>query len=170
MANCTDRLTPIMQALLNCANERLVSCGRPVCRASLVPGAQAVADMCCGCDDADGQLWVLVKSITAEPVAPGIASCGFSFSAELEVGVFRCSIALTESGEAPTAQELDDEATGILLDAAIIREAVVCCFPAAADLGPMDWMLGSANALGPLGGCSGWAQGLTTRFTDCACT
>lgn len=165
---CTDALTPIVQALLTCVTERLAACDRAVCRASLIPGSQAVADMCCGCDDADGQLWVLVRSIAAEPVAPGMSSCGYSFSAELEVGVFRCSIALTEDGDPPTAQELDDEATGMLLDAALIRQAVMCCFPDAANLDPMDWVLGSAAALGPQGGCSGWAQGVTVKFSDCA--
>lgn len=174
MATCTDPLTAIANALLECVAERLAMCERAVCRASLVPGGQAVADQCCACEDdgvdGEGQLWVLVKGITAEPVAPGMANCGFSFSAELEVGVFRCSIALQENGEPPTAQELQDEAEGMMLDAAIIRQAVVCCFPGAANLDPMDWMLGSAAPLGPEGTCAGWAQGLTVKFSDCGCS
>ncbi len=171
MATCTDPLTAIANALLECVAERLALCERAVCRSSLVPGGQAAGDNCCECveDDVEGegQLWVLIRSITPEPVAPGMSGCGYSFSAEFEVGILRCSEALTEGGDAPTAQTLNDEAAGMLLDAAIIRQALICCFPGAAGLDPMDWLLGVGTALGPQGGCVGWSQMVAVRFNDC---
>lgn len=169
MARCHDPLTPLAQGLLTCATDLLVACGRPVCRASMIPGPTAVADQCCECEDGvSGQLWVTVKSITSNPVAPSMMACAWDYTAALEVGIFRCSIAMSEQGEAPTASELDDEATLQMLDASLLREAVTCCWPAAMNLENGTWSLGSWNALIG-GGCMGGALAVTVNFSDCAC-
>lgn len=168
MANCRDNILPLAQALLTCATDALVACGAPVSRASLVPGAQAAWDTCCDDGEGEGQLWVLVRSITPQQIqGGGYATCAIEFEAQLEVGILRCSVAMLEDGEPPTAETLDDEAVRMFLDAAIIREAILCCW--GANLDPGSWAIGVWSPNGPQGGCAGGTTAVTVRFSDCAC-
>jgi hypothetical protein len=135
-----------------------------------VPGASAVADVCCEDEGGEGQLWVLVRSITPNPIPGGsYLSCAWDYTAVLEVGVLRCSVAMLEDGTAPDAQTLDDEATRMFLDAAIIREAITCCWPVSAELENGDWAIGAWTPSGPQGGCAGGTTSVEVRFSDCAC-
>lgn len=171
MAHCHDKLLPLAQSLLQCVNDGLVACGAPVARASLVPGSVAVADVCCEIEDGEGQLWVAVQSITPELI-DGQMSCSWSYLAVMQVGVLRCSQAWAPEGvpwDPPDAQTLDDEATRMSLDAAVVREAITCCWPVASNLTNGNWSIGAWTPSGPQGGCAGGTTTVEVRFSDCRC-
>lgn len=159
--------------LLACVCDSLAAEGRPVCRCSLVPGLTAAWDVCCECDcddNSEGQAWVAIPRIF--PTAGGGAAfpsqqtgsfrCGPSLlAAEFEVGVLRCSKALTIDGQAPSADRLNFEAVRALQDQQTILRAVLCCFIGGKYPSSQPWSLGAWTQLGPRGGCAGGALAFT---------
>lgn len=169
MAVCRDLLLEQARRLLDCLVDTLVACGAPVCRASLVPGATASYDVCCACATGEGQAWVSLQAIVANR-RPGTPTpmCLWDYTATLQVGVLRCASSVNDQGQAPGAGVLDDEATKTFLDAALMREAITCCFGAALDKG--DWEIGDYAAVGPEGGCVGGTTQVRVNFYDCRCS
>lgn len=163
-----DLLLPQAQRLLDCLVDVLVTAGVPVCRASLVPGTTASWDVCCACDGGEGQAWVSLVSIVPNR-RPGTPTpmCLWDYTATLQVGILRCAMALDDKGRAPAAGVLDEEAAKSFRDAALMRQAIVCCFGGALDKG--DWGIGDYTALGPDGSCVGGATLVTVNFWDCPC-
>jgi hypothetical protein len=175
MPNCMDPVAPVAAALIDCVIQQLAQCGDPVCRASVVPGSLAAWDNCeCqkngGCG---GQAYVLVNTITPMNNDPSNANpaCAWEYEAVLTVGIVRCSKALDADGKPPSAQVLNDESTRILRDAALMRQAIICCWPSSVtpNLERADWRLLGYTTVGPDGGCAGGTQQVSFRFSDCRC-
>lgn len=173
---CTDGALPIAQALIDCLTQVLAQCGDPTCRASLVPGAAAAWDKCdCAKTGCGGQSWVLINSITPlnllDGANAGTVSCAWEYEMQMTMGVLRCSKAMENDGSPPSAQQLEDEATRMLKDAARMREAAMCCWPLAVNP-PLEkgmWQLGAWSSLGPDGSCAGGQMIVIARFNECRC-
>lgn len=169
---CQDVVGPVAQKLATCVSDHLAMCGYPVRQASLVPGLTSPADVCCAGDDADpgdGMAWVAVGPITATKPDGATGACGYMYEATITVGLYRCAPTLDVNGDPPTPQELEDAALANLRDAAIVRQAIGCCWPRAVPLDPSDWDMGTWTPYGPEGGCMGGTHLVTLYFADCAC-
>lgn len=168
MATCTDRLGPILQDLLDCLTVTLTDCDAAACRYFLSSAPSPAWDDCCDCGDGEGQAWVALQSIAPGQNGASVTPCGFEYIATVQVGVLRCAATLDDAGNAPSAETLTAEALSVWRDAALVRESVLCCFE---DLHPDrgDYEMGSWAPFQPQGGCTGGAQTLTIRFTDCRC-
>lgn len=168
MANCTDVVLPVIQKALDCLIEQLAACGVPVAYASLVPGSTPGQLCCAATEDGDGQAWASARSIAPDP-GEGTNPCGWMYRVEAILAIQRCTPVVDDQGIFPSAEELDDAATQMYLDAAMMRQALVCCWPAAAGLDRDDWGLGAWTATDPSGGCAGGVQSFWFITNDCRC-
>lgn len=168
MATCTDRIGPILTDLLDCLTVALVECGAPACSYFLSAAPTPAADSCCDCGNGEGQAWVALQSIAPQNADLNVAPCGFEHLATVQVGVLRCAVTLDDRGNPPTPEQLSAEALAIWRDAALIREAILCCFGDVHD-DRGDYQLGQWVPFPPQGGCIGGAHTVTIRFGDCRC-
>lgn len=165
--SCVDLISPTMQALLDCAEDALDDCGRPVGRAFFAPGANVAYDDCC-----DGQLWVRLVNVFPSgrpfPAADSTQPCGILvLAAQLAVGVVRCAHTIDDNGNPPTPDELTGDALGMTLDASILLSAIQCCkLPTPAD---QLIRVGTWTPLGVEGGCAGGEWSLTAGLKTCGC-
>lgn len=175
MTVCIDNLNAKMEAIKDCVEAALVDCNRPVCRSSLKPGAEEFIpwDNCCECSNGEGELWVGVNRVWPSDNFPFQVTgterpCSFlAYAAELSIGVMRCSLALTDSGEAPTTERMEAEVAKMTADRAAVGQAIRCCYGPTVEKG--EYLIGSWVPLGPNGGCVGGQQSLTITFLDCLC-
>lgn len=169
---CDDRLTPVALAFLTGLRDGLEDCDAPACRVSLVPGVEAVDDVCCKCcaedgSEADGQAWVRVARIfpTGRFPAPMMerSNCVHEWAAVIELGIVRCMHTMSDDGSPPCADDLDSDALKTLRDAAILRSVVDCVgrelFDECSAFVPGEW-----TPRGPAGGCGGGTMSVTVSF------
>lgn len=169
-----DVTGPAMAALLDCANTALNGYDRPVARAFLNPGLDTPWDACA--DNCDGQLWVRVierfPSGTPFPSRDTSAkSCHpLAWATTLAVGVLRCTPTVNDDGSPPAADAMTASALEMTEDAAILEEALRCCFAETAGSQLVARLiLGAWVPLGPQGGCVGGEWQLTIASPVCAC-
>lgn len=174
MAVVVDTVAPIVEHLLACLTVRLDEVGAPVCRAFWHPGATAPWDACGQSDaGAEGQAWVAVNRIYPSdsfPVETIDAHRCFprGFAAEVTVGVLRCAATIDDHGQAPSADEVTDDALKVSRDRAVALDAIVCCL-IGPDADPGEYRLGSWTPLGPDGGCVGGTWTVTVAVPACLC-
>jgi hypothetical protein len=159
-------LGDIAQELLDCLTVTLFDCGRPACRYFLSQG-EVAWDECCDCGTGNGQAWVSLQGITPIISGPQATFCAWEYEATFAVGTLRCAAVLNADGSAPAADVLTAEAKAVMLDAALQRKAIVCCFGENKD--PGDFLIGAWAPLGPAGACVGGATTVTVRFSGCDC-
>lgn len=168
MATCIDPVYPLAQSLLDCLKTTFTDCGVPFCSASLRPGQAAAWDYCCECAQGEGQLWVLVQSIiSSDDEVP--ETCTNEFEVTFQIGAIRCAPSIDSRGNPPTDTQQTNTFIKISKDAAIIREAVVCCWAANNDFDPHQMNFEEYVPLGPEGACVGGTQTVRVNFFDCQC-
>lgn len=163
---------PLAESLLAClCGELDDTVGGPVCTCCLSPGPEP-AD-CCPCDGGDGKAWVRVIRIFATgarfalpALDPSACKTG-ALAVELELGVYRCVSTIDDEGNSPTCDQRNADAAKILDDAAAMRRAVKCCFPATDEGTHRQVIIGDWRSLGPEGGCAGGALTVTIEAADC---
>lgn len=165
-----DRLGPLMGDLLDCAEAALVRYGVPTSLVHLAPGAEVAWDNCC---EGGGQLYVraiqMFPSGNPFPQIDGSArNCDpYMLAARVAVGVIRCAHTVTDEGLAPTAAQMTGDTLAMTRDAAILHEAVRCCFKDTPGL--LKVLMESWQPLGPLGGCAGGEWPLIIGLPVCPC-
>lgn len=173
-----DRVGDLATSLLGCLTGRLNECERPVCRSSLVPGVEAVWDVCCDCCDEDGnpangQAWVRVVSIFPSDAFPSPlvepVRCDHGYGVTFELGVVRCVATMGDDGSPPCADDLNRDVAGLLADAHAMREAVDCCFAPTLGFDCGTWVPGSWSPVGPSGGCGGGVLTVDVAFRPARC-
>lgn len=169
-----DNVADLASELLTCLGDTLEECEREVCRLFLAAGDVAWDNCCDGCGDCDncdeppgnGQAWVRVTAIYPTNTFPvpltDPTKCSHTWGVDLEVGILRCSTALTESGGTPPAEVVTQETLGTLADARAMMAAVRCCF--LPTLTCPDWVMGTWEPLGPDGGCRGGVLPIQVRL------
>lgn len=172
---CPDGLViPLLREIRTCAAEQFAVCGRLPCRFPVTWNEQLPpADACdCFCEGGQGQAWVRWVStapgkLGGSSKAMAAAGCGAdgTFEVTLEVGVYRC---WPVPGEAKPLDEAEEEqaALGMLLDAAALRRALMCC-PTLED---RSWELIKEEPAAHSGGCTGVTAQLRVIATDCECS
>lgn len=123
------------------------------CRTVVHPGPTVPFDVCERSGDRDGQLWVAINAVTPGwPTPTGAPSgCAEQFTIEWELGVVRCAATLDDSGRPPDPSEIAADAAQQLVDAQVLREAFLCCWPQQGRSVIADrW-----DAIPPAGGCVG---------------
>jgi hypothetical protein len=139
------------------------------CAAGVLSGAAAVVDR--GLDEASGccgQLWVRLVNLypTAQFPAQDATSVGdrdLSWAVVVEVGVVRPAPVVREAGTElllPTMEEETAAADRAVLDAAIVRDALLYTYADALDVG---MVLGAFVPFGPDGGVVGGATTATVH-------
>ncbi|REF00618.1 hypothetical protein [Thermomonospora umbrina] len=120
-------------------------------------------------------MWVRLQRIypttspwPQEATTPLPCSAGGAWAAELVMGVYRCVAAVDDNGDPATCEQVFNDAEKLLSDAAAMRQAALCCFPATEE-GP-DVLAGEYRPIGPNGGCGGGQMLVTVRFTECCPT
>ncbi|MFE2930611.1 hypothetical protein [Streptomyces sp. NPDC059278] len=156
-------LGPVLSGLTACLCATLAAGGRPACACCLVWGASPPAqDFCsCDCDDGRGQAWVRV--VRQDPVVTERRrrQCqAWRMQTVIEVGVARCVAVTAPDGQsAPTCDQREEDAWGLVLDARLLREAVACC-DALTDV--QVWP-SAVTPMGPQGGCAGVTVQITVE-------
>lgn len=156
------KLGPLLRDLLACVCAQLEAIGRPPCACCVVWGDdRPPADFCdCDCGGGQGQAWVrLVRmepsqqsTAQARPSISGGAQCAVpvKWRAVVEAGVYRCIATIDDDGVAPSCEERESDAYGLLADLRALRVAFTCCDAVRASLAPL-----SATPAGNQGGCGG---------------
>lgn len=154
-----DRLTPIMQALLDCVNGNLTY---PVNIKTIAPGASVAWDDCC-----NGELWVRVMSLAAAG-NPSMQPCSSHYLVQVGVGVIRCAAVVNDQGVSPSGAQMSADAAQTFKDFADIMQAINCCFaPLTESLGVGTLRIGNWSPLGPQGGCVGGEVTMSFNYDAC---
>ena len=148
MTTILERMTD----LTACIVAQITVDGSPEpCWSGIVAG-QAVDLGLAGVDCDGGMVWVRLAqaypSQSIGQVAQSLGNCSVGTGFDLEMGIIR-PIELTEEGPDP-AQALAD-AEQQMKDMQTMRRALVCC----SSFHPKDFILGSYQPYGPLGGVLG---------------
>lgn len=158
------RLGPVLSGLTACLCAVLADGGRPACACCLVWGASPPAqDFCaCDCDGGHGQAWVRV--VRQEPVTANQdrrRRCQtWRMQTTIELGVARCVAMVAPDGQsAPTCEQREADAWGLVLDQRLLLEAAACCD---ALSGVQVWP-GPVAPMGPQGGCAGVTVQITVE-------
>jgi len=168
-----DVIGPLMQALLDCAQERLDAHDRSCDRIALTPGSEVAWDECC-----EGFLYVRLVTMfpTGNPFPqldqrPG--SCKPTMiGSTIAVGVLRCTPTQDSGGGAPPAADLTANTLEVTADASILLEAIKCCLADLTDdqaSNAQQIVLGSWTPLGPEGVCVGGEWSITIGHGTCRC-
>lgn len=162
---------PLLRQLRRCAAEQLALSGRNPCRFPITWNAQQPpADACdcfCGYPGTHGQAWVRWTETQPADMGGGKMPpecAGGMFEFTLELGVYRCW-PVPEGGPLDEGEE-ELAALGMLLDAAALRRAVVCC-----DWDEdQQWEIDKEEPVSHQGGCTGVVLTLKVRGSDCDCS
>jgi hypothetical protein len=159
---------PVMVRLVACLEETLLARGLPgVCRATVVPGPQAVIEACGGGNGCNGtcggQAWVRFNGefpYTSFPTQDTTAAiCATQRAFTLEVGIARClpvgSANAIGGFTPPTVQELVDATRLQMADKAAMALAIECCMDVANDQFGLDYVLGQYQPMQIAGDCGG---------------
>lgn len=130
---------PRMIKLLACLCEEITASGLPaLCRCAVVPGPEAVMDMCGACENGKcgGQAWVRLVDANPSRTFPALddtsQNCKSPLAFQLELGVARCLPTGTNSPvrgyEPPSVEQLLEATRLQMADMAAMRRAVMCCF------------------------------------------
>ncbi|TBO60942.1 hypothetical protein EYS09_03850 [Streptomyces kasugaensis] len=157
-------LGPVLSGLTACLCAVLAEGGRPTCACCLVWGNSPPAqDFCsCDCEGGHGQAWVRV--VRQEPVVVADQRrrrCQmWRMETVIEVGVARCVAVVAPDGQsAPTCEQREADAWGLVLDQRLLREAVACCVA----LDGVQVRPGPVTPMGPQGGCAGVTMQITVE-------
>lgn len=159
------RVADALREILECAEEALDT---PVCRAFWHPGDGAPHDVCSATDVADGQLWVAhLNSSSGWPGPTGEPHvCADAWREQIEVGIVRCARGkLTDSGDAPTPEDITWDAEQQESDRLALRGAILCCVAVEGR----DLIVGDWQPISPLGGCVGGIWTIFVRDSGCDC-
>lgn len=159
---------PVLRELRACAAEQFGLAGRIPCRFPITWGqSEPPADACdCTCNlGGQGQAWV--RWVSTAPAQLGASTAGDctdgTYEITVELGVYRCW-PLPENGPLDEGEE-ELAAEGLLLDAAAIRRAFLCCAP----LDEHDWELTQQQPMQRQGGCTGVTAQAKIIASDCQC-
>lgn len=161
----------IAQTLLDCFEAQLDASDDPVCQVSLVPGVTATWDECCDGKGCGGQAWVAVQSIGPTESFPELQTVRFRCRhvrqvVRLQLGILRCSQAVTADGKPPSAERMTFETNRNLDDWQTMFTTLVCCFfPQVPEGHP--WAIGEWEPLGPQGFCVGGAYPAIVSLEAC---
>jgi hypothetical protein len=174
-----DPVVLAAEALLDCLCELLEASRRgPVCACCFYPGQVVPTDRCCQCDlpngtTGEGMAFVhVVRIFRSTGSFPELAAvpdeCGGGWGAVLNIGVYRCAATITDDGDPPSCEQIEDDAKALMSDAAAMRRAASCCFPnLLGEMGGGRYLLGEYSTIGPDGGCMGGRLQVTVEFADC---
>lgn len=160
--------------LRTCLCEMLISEGRPVCACHHFGGEDPPVGDRCSTNAAgeNGQAWVrrVSQSFEADPDQVTFAgqACGASWTAVIEVGIYRCIQAIpNEDGSAPDPELYNADRELLAADRATLAQ-VLCCWPLAGEPPePVDFELSVAVTAaqivptGPTGSCAGSIMTIT---------
>lgn len=179
MSIADDPVFPIAESLLECLCSLLPQTLRgAVCSCCVYPGTEAPMDACCECrlpdgTAAEGQAWIVrgeQRRIAGglQDVATGEDRCANGWAVDFTMGVYRCAAVLDAAGDAPTCDQIEENAKALASDEAALRETIICCFPLLLEeLGGGRYLVGGINQITPNGGCMGTTMDVTVEFSDC---
>lgn len=170
-------LPQLVAAVYKCLCDAFAASARPVCRCFVYHGAaRPPVENCTPCGDPDpdhvppqdapnGQAWVRVANVI--PIIDAVAAncCINRYQAVIEIGVQRCLRAISEEGEAPSVEDLAQDAFDAYADWELLRASVQECFVDDSCEAPLNWV-SFGQPIGPLGGYSGWAFQFQVELRD----
>ncbi len=146
------KLGNYLEVLHNCFALALLEADAAPCRLSKVPTPVPALDLCCECGDGEGQAWVtFTKAVPTGDLQRG-TPCATMYEATFRLGVSRCVPTMTDEGEAPSADELNDATEKQMRDFLILRSAV-CCWAENLQLPNGAWRYGEYASQPASGGC-----------------
>lgn len=140
----------------------------PFCRVAVYPGQDVPWDSCGtgDCNEADGQLWAALQPLTRIPSSDaGNGGCqAFRFTAQ--IGAVRCAAKMSDDGQPPPVEAVQQDAIRQAIDADGIRYAIMCCPERPQRLKDAGIVLDSWTPLGP-NDCVGGAWTISGRIDVC---
>lgn len=146
------RLGVLLDTLHSCFALALVEGEAPPCRLSKVPTPVPALDLCCECEDGEGQAWVSLNRLAPIGDDQRGSPCATVYEATFVLGLSRCVPTLDDEGNAPGSDELNDATDKQLRDLVIMRNAA-CCWADNLDLPNSKWRYGDWVAQPASGGC-----------------
>lgn len=141
-----NNVTPLLTSLLACLCTQLVTDGNPACQCCVVVSDELPPMTGCDCVCENGQGVAWARFVSASFQQSELSKCPIGpWQVTLQLGVYRCI------NSEPTCETTTAEADSVAEDLASLQRAVSCC-PA---MGGKRYTLGSANVIGPSGGCVG---------------
>jgi hypothetical protein len=156
---------PLLIELAGCLEAELEESGlHPVSYLALMPGFEVAFDA--GNDEDCGQGWV--KLLNAYPAGDSfpepdsVGTCISLLGFEVEVGIVRCLPVADDSGNPPSVEDNLLATRNQLADMAAMHRAIRCCL----GTGDRNYVLGTYNPYGPLGGIVGgtWTFRIQQEF------
>lgn len=140
----------------------------PFCRVAIYPGLEVPWDSCGvgGCGEADGQLYAALQSVVRTTSSDaGNGSCQvYQFTAI--VAAVRCAAKMSDDGQPPPVDAVQQDAIRQARDADGIRYAIQCCPGRSQRMKDAGIVLDSWAPLGPQD-CVGGAWTIRGRFDVC---
>lgn len=160
------------ESLLSCLESTLSAYNAEACRTFLAPGGPPPWDTCCDCGTGEGQAWVQIAQVFPTDNFPtqqtGAMRCPpTGFGVQMFIGILRCAATVDDTGRAPSAAKMMEDARKVQRDRAIITEALRCCYLQTED--PGSYVVGAWTPLGPQGGCVGGQVGVQVVVPSCRC-
>jgi hypothetical protein len=159
---------------LQCAAEQLrdalyvtmAEAGAKPCKIFLSPSPVTPIDVCCDCGDGDGQAWVSL--INTRPVgnAQNNFPCAVEIEATFTLGMARCAYTIDDLGNAPSADELNENFERMTADYRIMKDAI-SLFATEFGLFKNDYRLGDFDVHPIGGGCSAYSQYVYVNLGTC---
>lgn len=129
-----NTLTQVAAAILDCVSAAMEDHLRPLCKVYKTVGAPVIGT-CCECDDegANGELSIhLMRVFDADqntldeirrvrPCRPGVTAARF------RLVLARCMPTISEHGEIPAPEDLEEVAISQMWDAEVMWQALTCC-------------------------------------------
>lgn len=165
-------VTPYAQALLECLRAEMAKVEHPPASVCWRVGSRVdllvseTRDECC-----EGLAWVRVASVYPSRNFPAPdatpQNCGpLQWAVVLELGAARCA-PTADPAVIPSCEQWTETTRRVLDDAAAIRRAATCCFPA--EVPDRMFLVGSWTPLTVEGGCVGGTMTVTLAVPACDC-
>jgi hypothetical protein len=159
-----DRLVmPVLRMLRDCLCDALGGSAN-LCGCLIIPGTLDGYIDVGECDSATA--WVrLVEGPFPSTQLPTseVGAPGSFMAAQIELGVARSITSIDEDGSAPTQEQQEADTEALMLDMALIKYAITCCFGEIDDPN-RDYVLGSYTPLPGMGGVGGGAWSVFVRL------
>lgn len=167
-----DNLWARLNDILDCVYDAVsTTAAGPPQRSCVVPGEVVWDDCQCGMLAVNWRVVSRSNVFPASAAETSQTSCATPYTT-VQVGItmLRCAAGPDVNGNAPSCDDLADDAFVMTADMVAIRNALGCCLQSMYRAGDLaDWAVGQTISVGPAGGCDGSFTDVILGFSGGGC-